>query len=43
MEASKLSQEAWDVHRSASIEFENKQKFVSDLYKSLRKNVTKSR
>jgi len=43
MEAAKLSQGAWDVHRSASIEFENKQKFVSDLYKSLHKNVTKSR
>ena len=43
MEAASLSQDAWEKHRIASIEFEEKQRIVKDLYQSLHKHINKSR
>ncbi|XP_057294053.1 SH3 domain-binding protein 5-like [Hydractinia symbiolongicarpus] len=43
MEAADESQKARENHKEASLDVEDKQKIVQDLYNSLKKNITKSR
>ena len=43
MEAATASQGAWEIHRAASIEFEQKQKAVQVLFKNINKHIMKSR
>jgi len=43
MEAATASQGAWEIHRAASIEFEQKQKAVQVLFKKINKHIMKSR
>ena len=43
MEAASAAQSAREIHRAASIEFEEKQKAVQVLYKKINKHIMKSR
>jgi len=43
MEAATASQAAWEIHRAASIEFEQKQKAVQVFFKKINKHIMKSR
>ena len=43
MEAASASDNAWEIHRAASVEFEEKQRVVQVLYNKLTKHILKSR
>ena len=43
MEAATASNKAWEIHRAASLEFEEKQKCVQVLFKKFNKQIMKSR